>query len=242
MATQTVTMPQYEPDRQDQEAQPGSYELSFKTPGRTLKELSRRVAHASKSRDSSEEEDDIRNDVPAPATAQPVQQRWNKPKGNIGRLGFAFFSFIIAGMNDAAVGVCLPSRYIQTHTDSRLGPHPIISDILRSQLHYCLPYIFDAFRRLLCRCLCQRQHPYKVRSARHRHRRSPLPHNHLRRALRPPTLPSPHRRQRPLRLRQRPHRRRLLRLGRRHGQPQRRPRMHAFLLQHWGPARAPHRH
>jgi hypothetical protein len=32
-------------------------------------------------------------------------QKWNYPKGNVPRLGFAFLSFIIAGMNDAAVGV-----------------------------------------------------------------------------------------------------------------------------------------
>lgn len=105
MATQIVTATQYDPDRQDQKVSE-SFELSLKTPARTLKEISRRVANASKRKDSSEEEeDDVRNDVPPPATAQPIQQRWNKPRGNIGRLAFAFLSFIIAGMNDAAVGV-----------------------------------------------------------------------------------------------------------------------------------------
>jgi hypothetical protein len=39
------------------------------------------------------------------ATAQSVVQRWNSPKGNIGRLGFAFFPFVIAGLNDGAVVV-----------------------------------------------------------------------------------------------------------------------------------------
>ena len=105
MATETGTMTQYDADWQEQKASPESFELSFKSPGRTLKEISRRIADASKRKDSSEEEDDDRNDVPPPATAQSVQQRWNKPKGNVGRLAFAFLSFLIAGMNDAAVGV-----------------------------------------------------------------------------------------------------------------------------------------
>ena len=33
-------------------------------------------------------------------------QEWCRPRGNIPRLAFAFLSFFIAGMNDAAVGVC----------------------------------------------------------------------------------------------------------------------------------------
>lgn len=44
------------------------------------------------------------DDTPPPHAHGEVE-RWNKPKGNIGRLGFAFLSFIIAGMNDAAIGV-----------------------------------------------------------------------------------------------------------------------------------------
>ena len=107
MATQTITATQHDSDQQKQKSHPESIELSLKTPGRTLKEISRRVASTSKRKDSSEEEDDIGNDVPPPATAQPVQQRWNKPRTNVGRLAFAFLSFIIAGMNDAAVGVGL---------------------------------------------------------------------------------------------------------------------------------------
>lgn len=45
------------------------------------------------------------DDVPPPH-AQAEVERWNYPKKNVGKLGFAFLSFIIAGMNDAAVGVC----------------------------------------------------------------------------------------------------------------------------------------
>ncbi|KAM5515495.1 major facilitator superfamily transporter [Fusarium oxysporum f. sp. phaseoli] len=37
-------------------------------------------------------------------------QKWNYPKGIVPRLGFAFLSFIIAGMNDAAVGVRVGQR------------------------------------------------------------------------------------------------------------------------------------
>ena len=59
MATQTVTLTEPAPTYQQPESPaPESYELSFKTPGRTLKEISRRVANASKRRDSSSEEED----------------------------------------------------------------------------------------------------------------------------------------------------------------------------------------
>jgi hypothetical protein len=40
-----------------------------------------------------------------PPYAQNVVERWNHPKSNIARLAFAFLTSIVAGMNDAAVGV-----------------------------------------------------------------------------------------------------------------------------------------
>ena len=40
-----------------------------------------------------------------PPDALTEAERWNRPVKNIGRLAFAFVSFAIAGMNDAAVGV-----------------------------------------------------------------------------------------------------------------------------------------
>lgn len=49
------------------------------------------------------------DDVPPP-NAQAEIERWNHPRSNIARLAFAFVSFIIAGMNDAAVGVRIPSK------------------------------------------------------------------------------------------------------------------------------------
>ncbi|KIX09756.1 uncharacterized protein Z518_00837 [Rhinocladiella mackenziei CBS 650.93] len=95
-------------------SKPEVFELSFKTPGRTLRELSRRVVGSSIRRESSDEEGNgVGNDVPPPATAQPVVQRWNKPRGNIGRLAFASFSFIIAGLNDGAVGALIP--YLESY-------------------------------------------------------------------------------------------------------------------------------
>ena len=47
-------------------------------------------------------------DAEAQSTSDAVSvvQRWCRPRGNIARLAFAFLSFFIAGMNDAAVGVC----------------------------------------------------------------------------------------------------------------------------------------
>lgn len=44
-------------------------------------------------------------DETPPANAHVPLQRWNHPRGNVWRLAFAFLSFIIAGMNDAAIGV-----------------------------------------------------------------------------------------------------------------------------------------
>ncbi|KAF4995412.1 hypothetical protein FGRMN_5196 [Fusarium graminum] len=54
------------------------------------------------------------DDVPPPY-AQTQAQRWNYPRGNIMKLGFAFLSFIIAGMNDAAVGALIP--YLEKYYD-----------------------------------------------------------------------------------------------------------------------------
>lgn len=63
---------------------------------------SRRTAR----RNSSEEEGDTAADHPPPGhVAHNEIQRWNYPKGNVTRLAFAFLSFAIAGMNDAAIGV-----------------------------------------------------------------------------------------------------------------------------------------
>lgn len=48
-----------------------------------------------------------------PLDALTEAERWNRPAKNVGRLAFAFASFAIAGMNDAAVGVsepCFSSR------------------------------------------------------------------------------------------------------------------------------------
>lgn len=42
-----------------------------------------------------------------PADAQGQVERWNYPRSNLLKLGFAFWSFVIAGMNDGAVGVSI---------------------------------------------------------------------------------------------------------------------------------------
>lgn len=47
---------------------------------------------------------DNERDEPPP-DALTEAERWNRPVKNVGRLAFAFVSFAIAGMNDAAVGV-----------------------------------------------------------------------------------------------------------------------------------------
>ncbi|KAH7121757.1 major facilitator superfamily domain-containing protein [Dactylonectria estremocensis] len=46
---------------------------------------------------------------------QSQVEKWNYPKGNSAKLGFAFLSFIIAGMNDGAVGALIP--YLEKYYD-----------------------------------------------------------------------------------------------------------------------------
>lgn len=52
--------------------------------------------------------------APPPDAHGPVE-RWNRPRANIGKLGFAFVSFIIAGMNDGAVGVSARSSLAKNY-------------------------------------------------------------------------------------------------------------------------------
>lgn len=109
-ATKTATPPPTYPEPAVTNDQ--SIELSIKTPGKSLRELSRRFTQprrSSNSSSSSDADDNVRTDTDPPPTATAAVQRWNSPRGNVPRLGFAFFSFIIAGMNDAAVGALLPS-------------------------------------------------------------------------------------------------------------------------------------
>ena len=101
---------------------PEVIELNLKTPRKSIRELSRRVLNGTSSaspapstcRTLSEEEDNVRDEVEPPIDAQPIVQRWNDPKGNIPRLGFAFFSFIVTGLNDGAVGVWLPRNVLKS--------------------------------------------------------------------------------------------------------------------------------
>lgn len=69
---------------------------------------------------------------PPPPHAQKEVEHWNKPKGNIGRLAFVFLSFIIAGMNDAAVGV-RPSVPMRTNMEALLTISTTGLDPIRMQ-------------------------------------------------------------------------------------------------------------
>jgi hypothetical protein len=74
-----------------------------------LASLSPTCRRAEDGRKSSEEQPpaEIPCDSVPPPNAQSQTERWNYPKGNVGKLVFAFLSSIIAGMNDGAVGVRL---------------------------------------------------------------------------------------------------------------------------------------
>ncbi|KAK5257752.1 hypothetical protein LTR40_009268 [Exophiala xenobiotica] len=116
--TQTMTISRTGTSQAEPPA-PETFELSLKSPGKSLREISRRVVNGTPSRpqDSSSDEEDhvhVHDDVEPPATAQPVTQRWNQPRANISKLGFAFWTFVIAGLNDGAVG--LESYYSLNYT------------------------------------------------------------------------------------------------------------------------------
>jgi hypothetical protein len=64
-------------------------------------------------KDTIEEQPSLPPDDVPPPYAQTQAQRWNYPKGNMPKLGFAFLSFVIAGMNDAAVGVCISNLSVE---------------------------------------------------------------------------------------------------------------------------------
>lgn len=44
-------------------------------------------------------------DSAPPADAQNVVERWNYPRGNIGKMAIAFVLCFVVGMTDAAIGV-----------------------------------------------------------------------------------------------------------------------------------------
>ncbi|EEY23516.1 conserved hypothetical protein [Verticillium alfalfae VaMs.102] len=63
-------------------------------------------------RNSSEEVGDADGTGPPPGhVAHGEVQRWNHPRGNVPKLAFAFLSFIIAGLNDAAVASMAPRPF-----------------------------------------------------------------------------------------------------------------------------------
>ncbi|TQN68589.1 Bypass of stop codon protein 6 [Colletotrichum shisoi] len=115
-ATETRSVAQQQ-QQQQQHAPfgPEAYEL-----GRLSSGHGRSLGDIPPKRDGLEEHQasDVPDDSPPPH-AHGALERWNSPRGNVGRLGFAFFSFIIAGMNDAAVGALIP--YVSSSA-SRLTP------------------------------------------------------------------------------------------------------------------------
>lgn len=78
-------------------------------PGRKFKELSKRIFGTSKSVATTQQNELDDLDADTSSTRQSLNaQKWNQPSGNIPRLGCAFLSFMIAGMNDAAIGALIP--------------------------------------------------------------------------------------------------------------------------------------
>lgn len=83
-----------------------------KRPATSQSRSKRRVIGTSDTENQSVQ--DIAETGPGPGNVTSGAQRWCRPRGNISRLAFAFLSFFIAGMNDAAVGVCIQSDLLHS--------------------------------------------------------------------------------------------------------------------------------
>lgn len=93
-----------------------AFEAGRVAPKKTIKEIPRRIFGLSKSEaTNARSELDELNAEAISMPSVPLAQRWNQPSGNIPRLGFAFMSFMIAGMNDAVVGALIP--YLEEYYD-----------------------------------------------------------------------------------------------------------------------------
>jgi Na+/melibiose symporter-like transporter len=87
-----------------------TFELGPKSASNPTPDVSRRLTTNSQRRiePGHESGEATSSDALSQVASQPHQQCWNKPTTNVGRLGFCFVSFIIAGMNDAATGALIP--------------------------------------------------------------------------------------------------------------------------------------
>ncbi|KAH7327796.1 major facilitator superfamily domain-containing protein [Stachybotrys elegans] len=65
--------------------------------------------------DAPEEHQSVPSAETPPVDAQGETERWNFPRINVPRLAFVFLSFMLAGMNDGAVGALIPS--LETYYD-----------------------------------------------------------------------------------------------------------------------------
>jgi hypothetical protein len=91
----------YVVELEDFSSRPEQIDLKPQRPA-SIKSTSRR------SNRSNESTKDIHGTLPSPTTAAiETQERWNHPQINMYRTFATFWSFIVLGANDAALGVCL---------------------------------------------------------------------------------------------------------------------------------------
>lgn len=88
---------------------PDDARVRHTVPGRSIKEFSRRIFGPSNSSTTTQQSelDDLHIEALSTRSSH-LAQKWNQPTGNIPRLGCSFLSFMIAGMNDAAIGALIP--------------------------------------------------------------------------------------------------------------------------------------
>lgn len=83
-----------------------SFELSYTGPRSASGHQSGSASNNNNGADSEERGAAIISDDPTPPPhASGAVETWRYPRGNLGRLGFACVSALVAGMNDGAVGV-----------------------------------------------------------------------------------------------------------------------------------------
>lgn len=81
----------------------------------------------------------------APENAQTQAERWNYPRNNVPKLAFVFVSFIVMGMNDAAIGVCISVLPIFQPLDQLADKSPIYSLSSRRYGPFQLLCLFGAY-------------------------------------------------------------------------------------------------
>lgn len=116
-------------------------------------------------------------------------QRWNEPRGNIGRFVASFYSMFVYGLSDAAPGAALPyvrhilSVDLETFTNGELA-----RAILQRQLHHRVFDLFVSMDWICHRRICKFLVPPQVWAKRYSLRGSSLSVDGIHRLVAPSSM------------------------------------------------------